>query len=386
MVLLLLLNSAALCLSVLSSSSAVSTPSRPPARVRSTQRQQRRQVRWWSSHLEETIDLAYQHRDAITGVAPCCRGPSVYANGSFDPGGLQCDMEGNAIGIDGWVAAFAPMHITVEWYSQVDTDALLAKTADKAIPAIVNCVVNTNLTGLIFDVEDFHGDPNGRPHAALYSAWLGTLAKAMHTVGKTVGVCVSDWGILRYYDLYAAAKLDSVMTMATYYNMAAASNNCSLCPAPIKSWTERSSLWDFWLTKPRQEGIADGVMSAGVGQMTVDGCGCKNGTAGCCNGSGWPARCGEDHWPAQRGQQCGLTDKLHAARSFGGCHAIGDPGQCFFWTQPDLRIFTTWLRTNNITSIDIWRADLSGCECMILSGHTSCGVVFTVSRMPSCCL
>eukprot|EP01044_Picomonas_judraskeda_P024078 COSAG03_NODE_6519_length_1047_cov_371.003165_2_plen_147_part_00 len=49
----------------------------------------RRQVRWWSSHLEETIDLVYQHSDAITGVAPCCGGPSVYANGSFAPGGLQ---------------------------------------------------------------------------------------------------------------------------------------------------------------------------------------------------------------------------------------------------------------------------------------------------------
>ena len=324
----------------------------------------RRQVRWWSSHLEETMDLLYQHSDAITGVAPCCGGPSVHANGSFVPGGLQCDVEGNAIGTDGWASAFVPLGVTVEWFSQLDTDALVDNTADKAIDAMVKCVVNTNLTGLIFDVEDFHGNPNGRQHAELYAGWLGRLAEAMHTRGKTVGVCVSDWGILQYYDLYAAANLDSMMTMATYYNMAPASNNCSLCPTPIKSWANRSKLWDFWLNQPHREGVATGVMSAGVGQMTVAGCGCKNGTIGCCNGTGWPSQCHEDRWPAQPNQQCGLTDKLHAARSYDGCHALGDPGQCFFWTQPDLRAFTDWLHVNEITSIDIWRADLSGCESL----------------------
>ena len=128
--------------------------------------------------------------------------------------------------------------------------------ADKAIEAIVKCVVSTNLSGLIFDVEDFHGNPNGRQHAALYASWLGRLAEAMHARGKTVGVCVSDWGILQYYDLYAAAKLDSMMTMATYYNMAPASENCSLCPEPIKTWTDRSKLWDFWLAQPQREGVA----------------------------------------------------------------------------------------------------------------------------------
>ena len=254
--------------------------------------------------------------------------------------------------------------------------------ADKAIEAMVKCVVSTNLSGLIFDVEDFHGNPNGRQHAALYAAWLGRLAEAMHARGKTVGVCVSDWGILQYYDLYAAAKLDSMMTMATYYNMAPASENCSLCPAPIKTWTDRSKLWDFWLTQPQREGVAAGVMSAGVGQMTIAGCGCKNGTAGCCNGSGWPAQCHEDHWPAQPNQQCGLTDKLHAARSYDGCHARGDPGGCFFWTQPDLRAFTDWLRANDVTSIDIWRADLSGGESS--TEHSATAILTMITSSPDC--
>ena len=46
--------------------------------------------------------------------------------------------------------------------------------------------------------------------------------------------------VLYYYKLYAAADVDHIMTMATYYNMAPVSSNCSLCPAPIKSWTNRT--------------------------------------------------------------------------------------------------------------------------------------------------
>ena len=65
-----------------------------------------------------------------------------------------------------------------QWFSQMDTHALVDNTADKAIDAMVKFVVSTNLTGLIFDVEDFHGNPNGRQHAELYAGWLGRLAEA----------------------------------------------------------------------------------------------------------------------------------------------------------------------------------------------------------------
>ena len=284
-----------------------------------------RKVRWWSSHLGETLDLVYQHRDAITGVAPCCHGPSVFANGSFNPGSLPCLGDGRSYGSDTWAHVFTPLGITVEYYSSLDSAALVSGTADGAISAMVRCVVNTNITGLVFDVESFHGDPGARPQAILYARWLSKLATAMHSAGKTVGVCISDWGMLQYYDLYAAAQLDSMMTMATYYNMAANSSNCSLCPAPIKTWNSREELWRFWLDTPRHQGVAHGVLSAGVGQMTISGCGCKNGTTECCSGVGYPSRCHADPFPAVAGQQCGLTDKLHAARSYGGCHAVGNP-------------------------------------------------------------
>ena len=128
--------------------------------------------------------------------------------------------------------------------------------------------------------------------------------------------------------------------MATYYNMneSNTAQDCTQCPAPVRRWDSRAELWKYWLLDPQTEaGVDPGVMSAGVGQMTVQGCGCKNGTAGCCDGAGWPAHCHEDHFPAQPGQHCGLVDKAHAGDDWNDCHALpAHSGECFFWTQPDL--------------------------------------------------
>jgi hypothetical protein len=96
-------------------------------------------------------------------------------------------------------------------------------------------------------------------------------------------------------------------------------------------------------------------MGAGVGQTTALGCGCANGTKGCCDNIGGTSA----H---------GLTDKLQAARKYDGCSALGCPGQCFYWSQPDLHDFISWTGDSTggaITNIDIWRADLdgfAGCE------------------------
>ena len=125
--------------------------------------------------------------------------------------------------------------------------------------------------------------------------------------------------VLYYYNLYAAADVDHIMTMATYYNMNQSSADCSLCPAPIHRWDHRETLWDFWLKKPQTDGVAPGTMSAGVGQMVAGGCGCKNGTKGCC------APGGTFDYPPIGSH--GLTDKLAAARAYGGCHGFGCPGQ-----------------------------------------------------------
>ena len=66
-----------------------------------------------------------------------------------------------------------------------------------------------------------------------------------------------------------------------------------------------------------------------------------NGTAGCCDGIPRP-----------------LTDKAPAAQSLHGCKALDCPGQCFFWTQPDLEEFVSYADgTARIQNIDVYRAD-----------------------------
>ena len=213
----------------------------------------------------------------------------------------------------------APLGLTVENAAYVNGESLVSGAADDAIPAFVRCAVGLNLTGYMFDTESLgpmgsHVGGSDKQQAVLYSRWLGKLSAAMRKAGKTVGVTLSDWGLLYEYSLYAKAEVDHIMTMATYYNMAPSSSNCSLCPAEHlpTSWTDRSSLWSAWLKLPQQQGVQPGVMGAGIGQTTAHGCGCANGTRGCCDGIGGSTA----H---------GLTDKLEAARKYGGCSALGCP-------------------------------------------------------------
>ena len=44
----------------------------------------------------------------------------------------------------------------------------------------------------------------------------GATMEKLAAAGKTVGVTLSDWGLLYEYSLYAKAEVDHIMTMATY--------------------------------------------------------------------------------------------------------------------------------------------------------------------------
>ena len=68
-----------------------------------------RQVRWWSSHIDETVDMVYAHRRSVTGIYPCCGGPSTAANGSFEWDGTCERGTGRATGTSSWVEAMAPL-------------------------------------------------------------------------------------------------------------------------------------------------------------------------------------------------------------------------------------------------------------------------------------
>ena len=64
-----------------------------------------------------------------------------------------------------------------------------------------------------------------------------------------------------------------------------------------------------------------------------------------------------DHIPSP------LTDKAPAAQPMNflpECHALGAPGNCFFWTEPDLREFVQWCDSvARIRNVDVYRADFN---------------------------
>eukprot|EP01052_Picozoa_sp_SAG31_P037885 SAG31_NODE_4965_length_2830_cov_2.789821_3_plen_485_part_00 len=391
----------------------------------------RRQVRWFASNLPETLAMVRAHPRSLSGLYPGFSAAGMHDNGSFAgqhnngtrqdrQAALPCDNDGNLLAPYPWSATFLPLGLTVEPVVDVSAVALCNGTAHRAIAAMVQCAIHTNITGYMVDFESFGAvrPPAFRGGAAdlatIYTDWLRQLGRALHAAGKTLAVCVSDYGILGQYGAgYGASEIDTVMTMATYYNMANSSSHASI--GPLRSWKDVRQLWAQWLLVPMLgpsrppaastpsctsalrdascvEGAGDACelcleknyhqlmaancsrwpclgphssacftsfedqycapgtlisrsqLSAGIGQMTTVGCGCQNGSKGCC-----------DHITSP------LTDKAFAAQPSNfppPCHSLGSTGNCFFWTQNSLQRFVDWCAAR-INNVDVYRADFN---------------------------
>ena len=318
--------------------------------------------------------MVHAHRSSLTGLYPGFSAAGTFDNGSFVAGcdspladcgsglrrdrraALPCDQSGHATAAYAWASAFIPLGLTVEPVVDVSPVALVAGTADRAIPAMVTCAIETNITGYMVDFESFAGAtiPHGAgapEEAAIYTSWLKKLGAALHAAGKTLAVCSDDYGMMgEYASGFATPEIDTVMSMATYYNMANSSSHASI--GPLTKWSDKRQLWEAWLLTPQTAGwptaagVSPDVLSAGIGTVTTAGCGCRNGSRGCC-----------DHIPSP------LTDKAPAAQPMNflpECHALGAPGNCFFWTEPDLREFVQWCDSvARIRNVDVYRADFN---------------------------
>jgi hypothetical protein len=315
--------------------------------------------------------MVQAHRHSLTGLYPGFNAASVFDNGSFAPqpvgpqadrrAALPCDTQGRATRSYPWTETFLPLGLTVEPVIGVSPVALLNGTAHLAIPALVACARATKITGYMLDFETYGPwahklapTKNATALASVYTAWLHELGAALHAAGKRLAVCISDYGVLGEYAAgYADDRIDTLMTMATYYNMAPASRNCSICP--MHSWEDRRELWAQWLLLPAAVGARPSALSAGIGQMTARGCGCENGTAGCCDFIPTPLT---DKAPAA--QPFNFPPGQPAGSSAAGCHGLGCKGNCFFWTEPDLRQFAQWSASvARVGSIDVYRTDFN---------------------------
>ena len=326
-----------------------------------------KQVRWFASNLNATLAMVNAYRGSVTGFYPGFAGAGMDDGGNFLPAykssgpagqvALPCDASGKALAPYGWATAFRPLGLTLAPLFGVSPIALLNGTADRAIPALVACARATRITGVMANFESY--GPAAHKYApvktvfalaSLYTAWAQRLGQALHAANLTLALTISDYGILGEYDAgYASPHIDSLMSMATYYNMAPASPSCAICP--LSKWEDRRFLWARWLLDPQAVGVRAGAMSAGIGQMTVKGCGCKNGTAGCCDFISKPLT---DKAPAAQ------PSNFPAGRPAAGCHSLGCNGNCFFWTATDLKEFVAWSASvAKVGAIDVYPADFN---------------------------
>jgi hypothetical protein len=398
----------------------------------------RRQVRWFVADVAHTQALVAAHPRSLTGLYPGFSAAGMRDNGSFFPSpdagssrrdrqaSIPCDDDGTLLRPYVWATAFRPLGLTIEPVIDISAVALSNGTAHLAIPALVRCAVQANITGYMADFESFGSarPPHfrgGAPELArVYTAWLQKLGTALHAAGKTLAVCISDYGVLGEYSAgYGDPAIDTVMTMATYYSMANQSRHASI--GPLSSWSSVDELWAQWLLVPQTgpprppaakqatcaaalrtanctlgggdtcaaclqtayhqlmaakcspwpcpgphssacfadfttkyctaEGtpITPSALSAGIGTVTTVGCGCQNGTRGCC-----------DHIASP------LTDKAFAAQPDNfppPCRSLGCTGNCFFWTQPALQRFVDWCAgTAKLRNIDVYRSDYGALE------------------------
>mmetsp|Transcript_65946 Transcript_65946/g.155783 ORF Transcript_65946/g.155783 Transcript_65946/m.155783 type:complete len:165 (-) Transcript_65946:16-510(-) len=101
---------------------------------------------------------------------------------------------------------------------------------------------------------DYEPDLSDKADAELYADFLGALGTASHPQKVQTAMCVSDWGILDYYDLYAKQPLDTMMSMAgTYFGTNITKNQHNL-------------------QLEHQGGASPSQIAVGVGSMMTDAC------------------------------------------------------------------------------------------------------------------
>jgi hypothetical protein len=143
------------------------------------------------------------------------------------------------------VAPFLALSLTVGVALAADPAAVQSRRASTAAPALAALAARNNLTSLMLDYE-----PKANVtalHAAQYAAFVRDLAAALHAVGVDLEMCVSSWGILTNFSLYASTGVDGMMSMAsTYYGKSVTGN-------------------EGWVRKEQSGGVSPSQLRVGVG-------------------------------------------------------------------------------------------------------------------------
>ena len=170
-------------------------------------------VHWYlgsydSAYAAENTAFLAEHMQIVDGVLHCCTGLQVLSDGSMAPANRS--LYSHLIETD---RGHDPIMIPIS----PSTEAVQARVAHRAIPALVQWVSHANISGLISDYEP-HANTTS-DHADAYASFLTDLGAALHAAGKRLAVCISDWGILGapHWPAYARAAADMYVSMGSTY-------------------------------------------------------------------------------------------------------------------------------------------------------------------------
>lgn len=203
-----------------------------------------RQSRWWfnlhsTEYSEQAVELVTKHRSSITGVF-------VYAGlGLNDDGEIDCDNLRASL-----VKPIVDLNVTVGVALGVSQTAIQGGAALNGAAAAAACAAQHNLTSLMLDYEPSTNLTHA--HAQAYAQFIKELVKETHKLGVETTMCISGWGILTEFDLYASTGVDAMMSMASTYSG--------------KNVTSDQG----WVSKELAQNVSLPQLAVGVGTMTTD--------------------------------------------------------------------------------------------------------------------
>ena len=201
-----------------------------------------RSSRWWfnlhsDAFTDQAVALVDAHRDALTGVYAYF-GVSVDGLGEvhFPP-----ESEMRAL-----VSPFLQRNLTVGIALVIDEGVVQRRSwTDDTVQSLAAQAKAAGLHSLMLDYEP--NDNITRAHAVAYADFVRAITSAMHARGLEMGMCVSSWGILDNFTLYAATGVDSMMTMAATY------------------FGSNVTADEGWVSKEMQDGVSQSQLRAGIG-------------------------------------------------------------------------------------------------------------------------
>eukprot|EP00040_Diaphanoeca_grandis_P002922 m.23116 g.23116 ORF g.23116 m.23116 type:complete len:320 (-) comp14076_c1_seq1:59-1018(-) len=261
-----------------------------------------RQVRWWMGFSNPTNNLAVidAHRDSITGIYTYI-GAGVEASGT-------CDCPNNDSYLVEQFAPYWARGLTVTPALALTNASVMNGNAAKHADEVAAFAKRINVSGFMLDFEP---DTSEVSWVYAYRDYVAAFTTAMHNVGLKAEMCVSSWGILdghelpngEGYGVFAKTGVDVMMSMAgTYYGTNLTKNLVNV-------------------DNELKDGVSLTQLAAGIGTQ-ID--------------------------PT-------ISDTCPPVKAM-GCKVTG--GQCYNWTETRLASFVTSLVDRNVTTIDMWRADI----------------------------